>query len=94
MFTYESVLRAIGQDIDRKEVVRFTIRETETGIAIDGFDRHTAAPVSIDYTLSDISQIVSENEIALSDTSIDQSTIEAHTLKEFLAKHQVLAAQA
>ncbi len=94
MFTYESVLRAIGQDIDHKEVVRFTIRETDSGIAIDGFDRHTSAPVSIDYTLSDIAQLVSENEIEVSDSSIDQSTIEAHTLKEFLAKHQVLVARA
>jgi hypothetical protein len=92
-YSYESILRAVGRQLDRGNVGAIALRETADGLTIEGVNRDSQARVTLAYELADLAAMVDDAEGHF-DTLFDGPvTIEARELPEFLARHSTVLAR-
>jgi len=92
-YSYESILRAVGQVLDHTGVKSIAIQETETGIVIEGMNREGHTHVRLAYDLSDLVSLIDRTEGNETDEHDVISAEQSHTLADFLARHQTVLAR-
>ena len=93
-YSYESILRAVGRVLDQSGVEGIAVRETDTGIVVEGAYQDGKTQVRMTYDLADLCDLIDQNEGRVEDLFATASTpAPAHRLHEFLTRHQVVAAR-
>jgi hypothetical protein len=87
-YSYESILRAVGQVLDDAGVQHMTLRETSDGLMVEG-RYYDGADYQQLLTLSDLCSLIDSNEGHIEALFAPQRE-EAHSLREFLAKHEAV----
>jgi hypothetical protein len=91
-YSYESILRAVGQVLDHTGVKGIALRETETGLVIEGINREGQTHVQLTYDLSDLADLIDRTEGPVEELFTSTMPVnEAQTLSDFLARHQIVA---
>lgn len=89
-YSYESILRAVGQVLDDAGVQYMALRETSDGLAVAGKNRDGSDYQEL-FTLSDLCFLIDSTEGQIEALFAPQR-VEAHSLREFLAKHEAVLA--
>lgn len=93
-YSYESILRAVGQVLDNSDVTAVALHETDTGVVVEGINTQNHTRVRLSYDLGDLITMIDATEghvESLFDSPL--STKEARTLRDFLARHETVLAR-
>ncbi len=92
-YSYESILRAVGRMLDREGVHHLTLHEMADGLLVEGVTRDHE-PYRHTFTLDDLCQLIDRLEGHVETLFPAIPTVEeAHALREFLARHEAVAAR-
>jgi hypothetical protein len=92
-YSYESILRTVGQVLDEADAKSFAIQDTENGLRVEMLDRDGKQEVVLDLGLADVAELVEMKSEAGPYPSYERSY--AHdegTLHQFLERHQLVGA--
>ncbi len=89
-YSYESILRAVGQVLEQDGVHHITLREMHDGLFVEGTHRDQT-PYQHLFTLGELCNLIDRAEGHVEDLFAPQE--EARTLRDFLARHEVVAAR-
>jgi uncharacterized protein (DUF934 family) len=89
-YSYESILRAVGQVLEQDGVHHITLREMHDGLFAEGTHRDQT-PYQHLFTAGELCNLIDRVEGHVEDLFAPQD--EARTLREFLARHEVVAAR-
>jgi len=84
-FTYEGILRAVGQVLDQIGVKSIAIHEEEDGLFVEGFNSDGQLQARIRYDIASLNELITHDEIPEVEPQV--SDIEARTLVRFLYDH-------
>lgn len=91
-YSYESILRAVGRVLDQSGVTAVTLRETESGIIVEGVNQLGHTQVRLVYDLADLVQLIEQTEGNVEELfATTAPSAPAKTLSDFLARHEVMA---
>jgi len=85
MFSYASILHAVGLVLDQVGVKSIAIHEEEDGLFVEGLNADGQLQVQIHYTIADLYDLVSRAE------GHEEGRVAAPAvglLRQFLAEHQ------
>ncbi len=92
-YTYESILRAVGRVLDQSGVEGVALRETETGIVLDGTYHDGKTQVRMTFDLADLCDLIERAEGNVEELfETAQTSASTETLHDFLLRHQMVAA--
>ncbi|HLH61316.1 MAG TPA: hypothetical protein VKV20_06480 [Ktedonobacteraceae bacterium] len=86
MFSYASILHAVGQVLDQVGVSSFAIHEEEEGLFIEGFNSDGQLQVQMRYDVASLYDLLCRTESQLAEQSTTVAEDEG-TLHRFLADH-------
>ena len=86
MFSYASILRAVGQVLDQISVKSFAIREEEDGLFVEGFNGEGQLQVQMRYDIASLYDLVSRSEHQEQERPMVE---DEGTLRRFLADHRL-----
>ena len=87
MFSYASILHAVGQMLDQVGVKSFAIQEEEEGLFIEGFNSDGQLQVQMRYDIASLYDLLCRSEGQVAE-HIERETAENEgTLHRFLADH-------
>lgn len=92
-YSCESILRTVGRVLDDADAKSFAIRDTETGLRVETFDRDGNQEAVLDFGLADVAELVEMKSNTDPYPSYERSY--AHdegTLQQFLERHQLVGA--
>ncbi len=89
-YSYESILRAVGQVLTIEGVHHIALRETAEGLLAEGTYRDRT-PYQHLFTLNELCALVDRAEGHVEDLFATQD--DGRTLHEFLARHEAVAAR-
>jgi len=84
MFSYASILHAVGQMLDQTGVKSFAIHEEEDGLFIEGFSSEGHLQVQMRYDIASLYDLVSRTQEQVEEESITSTGV----LRRFLADHR------
>jgi hypothetical protein len=88
MFSYASILHAVGQVLDQLGVKSIAIQEEEDGLFIEGFDSDGHLTVQLRYDIPGLYELVSRSEETVEAQDEQVADEVAGTLRRFLAEHR------
>lgn len=92
-YSYESILRTVGQVLDEADAKSFAIQDTQNGLRVEMLDRDGKQEVVLDLGLADVAELVEMKPDTDPYPSYERSY--AHdegTLHQFLERHQLVGA--
>lgn len=89
-YSYESVLRAVGQVLDDAGVHHITLRETSDGLMAEG-QFHDQTIYQHLFSLGELCHLIDSTEGQIAALFAPQKE-EAHSLRDFLAQHETVLA--
>lgn len=87
MFSYASILHAIGQVLDQVGVSSFAIHEEEEGLFIEGFNSDGQLQVQMRYDVASLYELLCRTESQIAEQSTLVVAEDEGTLHRFLADH-------
>lgn len=91
-YSYESILRAVGQVLDQSGVEGVALRETDDGVILEGVSQNGKTQVRMTYDLADLCDLIDRSEGDVEGLFASTSPVaETHTLRDFLARHEAVA---
>ena len=87
MFSYASILHAVGQLLDQVGVSSFAIHEEEEGLFIEGFNSDGQLQVQVRYDVASLYDLLSRSEVQVAEQSERVAAENEGTLHRFLADH-------
>jgi len=84
MFSYASILHAVGQVLDQIGVKSIAIHEEEDGLFVEGFNSEGQLQAQMRYDIASLYDLVKRQEELTEEHSITQT---AGVLHRFLAEH-------
>jgi len=90
MFSYASILHAVGQVLDQISVKSISIHEEEDGLFVEGYNGEGQLQVQMHYDIASLYDLVcrSEEQLQLEEHSVRVTTENEGTLHRFLADHK------
>ena len=88
MFSYASILRAVGQVLDQISVKSFAIREEEDGLFVEGFNGEGQLQIQMRYDIASLYDLVTRSEEQIEEQSEYETAEYEGTLHRFLADHE------
>ena len=88
-YSYESILRVVGQALTEAGVHHIALRETADGLVAEGQNRDLTA-YNHTFTLGELCTLVDRTEGHVEDLF---DATPAHSLREFLARHEAVVAR-
>ena len=87
VYSYESMLSAVGRVLDDAGIKRVAIQDTGDGLVVEGFDTAGQTQVTLRYDVPALVALLESGSVVSSGrmTSNDEGT-----LRHFLAQHQQL----
>lgn len=86
MFSYASILHAIGQVLDQIGVKSIAIHEEEDGLFVEGFNSDGQLQVQLRYDIASLYDLLSKPETQAEE--VQASTATSGVLHRFLAEHK------
>jgi hypothetical protein len=93
-YSFESILRAVGRVLDQSGVRGISLHETDDGLIVEGVDHQGQTQVRLTYGLGDLCDLIDHidgNVAGLEETV--PAAAESYTLREFLARHEMVSAR-
>jgi hypothetical protein len=87
MFSYASILHAVGQLLDQVGVSSFAIHEEEDGLFIEGFHSDSQLQVQVRYDVASLYDLLCRSEVQVAEQSERVAAEDEGTLHRFLADH-------
>jgi hypothetical protein len=87
-FSYESILRAVGQVLDQISVKSIAIHEEEDGLFVEGYNGEGQLQVQMHYEIGSLYDLVCRSEEQVEEHSEREKAETEGTLHRFLADHQ------
>lgn len=87
MFSYASILHAVGQVLDQVGVSSFAIHEEEEGLFIEGFNSDGQLQVQVRYDVASLYDLLCRSEVQVAEQSERVAVEDEGTLHRFLADH-------
>jgi hypothetical protein len=87
MFSYASILHAIGQILDQVGVSSIAIHEEEEGLFIEGFNSEGQLQVQMHYDVASLYDLLCRSEVQVAEQSERVVAEDEGTLHRFLADH-------
>src|SRR5579884_793814 len=101
-YSYENILRAVGQVLDRAEARSFAIRDVESGLVVETFDDTGKRALTLNFDVADLAELVDRHmatsEIDALDAIDDASRYdlayveEESALKRLLKRRELIGA--
>lgn len=89
-YSYESILRAVGQVFEVEGVHHISLRETADGLLAEG-TRHDQTPYQHTFSLGELCTLIDHAESHVED--LFATPTETRALRDFLARHEAVAAR-
>lgn len=90
-YTYESILRAVGQVLDSADARGFSIHDDDDGLVVETRDSAGQPAMTLRLGLSDLVELLDRKDIVESQPRVDRKYDEG-TLADFLARRQLVGA--
>ena len=92
-YTYEGILRVVGQVLDEAEVKSFAIRDVEDGLLVETFDAEGQKALTLNFGLADLVELV-DMKLGRDDLPRRESITKRDegTLQEFLGRRELVSA--
>ena len=87
MFSYASILHAVGQVLDQVSVKSIALHEEEDGLFIEGFNGEAQLRVQMRYDLASLYDLLCRSQDQLAEHSEHVTAEYEGTLHQFLADH-------
>jgi hypothetical protein len=87
MFSYASILHAVGQLLDQVGVSSFAIHEEEEGLFIEGFNSDGQLQVQVRYDVASLYDLLCRSEVQVAEQGERVTAEDEGTLHRFLADH-------
>jgi hypothetical protein len=87
MFSYASILHAIGQILDQVGVSSIAIHEEEEGLFIEGFNSEGQLQVQMRYDVASLYDLLCRSEVQVAEQSERVVAEDEGTLHRFFADH-------
>lgn len=88
-YSYESILRVVGRELAEAGVHAISLRETAEGLVAEGQNRDLS-PYQHTFTLGELCTLIDSTEGHVEDLF---DAAPAHSLREFLARHEAVVAR-
>jgi hypothetical protein len=85
-YSYEGILRAVGQVLDEAEARSFSIEDVENGLVVRA-RRADGPDLTINFELADLVELLESRGLAEGTTRHERAYNEG-TLADFLARHE------
>ena len=89
MFSYASILCAVGQVLDQISVKSIAIHEEEEGLFVEGYDGEGQLQVQMRYDIASLYDLVCRSEGQIEEHSEHVTAENDGTLHRFLADHKL-----
>ncbi len=90
-YTYESILRRVGQVLDNTDARGFSIHDDDDGLVVETRDSAGRPAMTLRLGLSDLIQLLDRKDVAEAQPRIERKYDEG-TLADFLARHELVGA--
>jgi hypothetical protein len=87
MFSYASILHAVGQVLDQVGVNSIAIHEEEEGLFIEGFNSDGQLQAQMRYDIASLYDLLCRSEVQVAEQSERVVAEDEGTLHRFLADH-------
>jgi hypothetical protein len=87
MFSYASILHAVGQTLDQIGVRSIAIHEEEDGLFVEGFNSNGQLQVQLRYDIADLYDLLCQAESQVEEAPAYATIENEGTLRRFLADH-------
>lgn len=87
-YTYESILRAVGQVLDDADARGFSIHDDDDGLVVETRDITGRPEMTLRFGLSDLVELLDRKGIVDAQPRMERKYNEG-TLADFLARHQL-----
>ena len=88
MFSYASILCAVGQVLDQVGVKSIAIHEEEDGLFVEGFDSEGHLQVQMRYDIAGLYDLICRSEGLVEERKQHVTAEDEGTLHRFLAEHR------
>ena len=88
MFSYASILHAVGQVLDQISVKSISILEEEDGLFVEGYNGEGQLQAQMHYDIASLYDLVCRSEEQLEEHSVRVTAENEGTLHRFLADHK------
>jgi len=88
MFSYASILRAVGQVLDQISVKSIAIHEEEDGLFVEGYNGEGQLQVQMHYDIASLYDLVCRSEEQVEEHREHEAAENEGILHRFLADHQ------
>lgn len=87
-YTYESILRAVGQVLDDADARGFSIHDDDDGLVVETRDITGGPEMTLRFGLSDLVELLDRKGIVDAQPRMERKYDEG-TLADFLARHEL-----
>ncbi len=87
MFSYGSILHAVGQVLDQVSVKSIAIHEEEDGLFVEGFNGEGQLQVQMRYDIASLYDLLCRSKDQFEESSEHVTAEDEGTLHRFLADH-------
>ncbi len=88
MFSYASILHAVGHVLDQVGVKSIAIHEEEDGLFVEGYNGEGQVQVQMRYDIASLYDLVSRSEGQIEEHSERETAENEGALHRFLADHE------
>jgi hypothetical protein len=90
-YSYESLLRAVGRVLDQAEARRFTIRDSQDGLAVETFDDQDDPSLILSLDIPELAQLLDWADATAEQPHYERaSASDEGTLHHFLERRSEL----
>lgn len=91
-YTYESILRAVGQVLDDADARGFSIHDDEDGLVVGMCDAAGQPDMTLRLTLADLVELLDRKGIVDAQPHLERKYDEG-TLADFIARHELVGSR-
>ncbi len=90
-YSYEGILRAVGQVLDEAEARSFAIEDVENGLVVRARGADGSPELTLNFDLADLVALLDERDLVEGGVRHERAYNEG-TLHDFLARHELVPA--